>query len=574
MLNYFNTALLMLQIVLKKQDEAIKFGQLQVNDQGFYLDYLSETIKINPEDFNKLIKSLTKLTSSAKTIKTLEVDKQKANELLINQPHLLELINESNEELVNLAIVDEEYYYLPIKGLLDNTKLVKAFNFQSVGGAYFKGDKDNVVMVRLNGFGFENDKVMQDYLAVIEEQRQRDHRRINKILELFTFNPLAGPGMPIWLPNGQIVRQLIGDYVHSVQKKFGFSFVNTPVLGSVDLYKKSGHYAHYSKDMFPEMKLLDGDSMMLRPMTCPHHCLVYLNKPRQYDELPMRLSEDALLHRYEASGGLTGLERVRAMMLLDNHIFCRLDQIKSEILNSYNVIKEVINTFNLKFHRIDLSLHDPNDKEGFIDNPEMWKRSEKQLEDALIDLDLKYTKQVGEAAFYGPKIDFQVKTALNKIITVSTIQLDFSLPSPEKFDIKYKNKNNEYEQGVIIHLGIIGTYERFVATLLEQTKGALDLWLAPKQATIIPVNNSVHLEGCNKLAKILEGYDLRISVDSRDERLNKKIRDAQINKIPVQIIVGDNELKDLNQITYRLYGQEDSNQLGIDKFIDLFKKPY
>ncbi|QZX49284.1 threonine--tRNA ligase [Mycoplasma sp. E35C] len=574
MLNYFNTALLMLQVVLKKQDEAIKFGNIQVNDQGFYLDYLSQTIKINPEDFNKLIKSLTKLTSSAKPIKEHKVDKQQAIKLLINQPYSVELINECEEDLVCLAQIDDDYYYVANCGVLENTKQLKAFNFQSVGGAYFKGDKNNVVMVRLNGFGFDNDKTMADYLAVIEEQKQRDHRRINKILELFTFNPLAGAGMPIWLPNGQIVRQLIGDYVHSVQTKYGFTFVNTPVLGSVDLYKKSGHYAHYAKDMFTEIKLLDGDSMMLRPMTCPHHCLVYLNKTRNYDDLPMRLSEDALLHRYEASGGLTGLERVRAMMLLDNHIFCRLDQIKSEILNAYKVINEVISTFNLKFHRIDLSLHDPADKESFIDNKEMWSRSEKQLEDALIDLGLTYTKQVGEAAFYGPKIDFQVKTALNKIITVSTIQLDFSLPSPEKFDIKYKNKNNEFEQGVIIHLGIIGTYERFVATLLEQTKGALDLWLAPKQITIIPINNNVHLQACKQLANIFEQHNLRVSVDQRDERMNKKIREAQINKVPVQVIVGDNEANDLNQITYRLYGQSESNQLELSKFIELFKKPY
>ncbi|WP_027122344.1 threonine--tRNA ligase [[Mycoplasma] imitans] len=574
MLNYFNTALLMVQMILKKQDPQIQFGQMSVNDQGFFIDYLSQAININPEDFNKLVKSLTKLSSSAKLISVSTFDLKKANELLKDQPYLLELINEANSTTVNLAVVDDQYYYLPSGELMDNTKLVKAFNFQSVGGAYFKGDKDNVVMVRLNGFGFDNNQNMQDYLAIIEEQKQRDHRRINKILELFSFNPLSGAGMPMWLPNGQIVRQLIGDYVHSVQKKFGFMAVNTPVLGSVDLYKKSGHYSHYSKDMFPEITLLDGDKMMLRPMTCPHHCLVYLNKPRNYYDLPMRLSEDALLHRYEASGGLTGLERVRAMMLLDNHIFCRLDQIKNEILNSYQVIKEVISTFNLKFHRIDLSLHDPNDKQGFIDNQEMWARSEKQLEDALKDLGLEYTKQVGEAAFYGPKIDFQVKTALNKIITVSTIQLDFSLPSEEKFDIKYKTKDNTYEQGVIIHLGIIGTYERFVATLLEQTKGALDLWLAPKQAVIIPINNSVHLDGCNELLKKLLAADLRVSVDDRNERLNKKIRDNQVNKIPVQIIVGDNELNNPNTITYRLYGQEDSHQLELTKFIELFKKPY
>ncbi|AHB99486.1 threonyl-tRNA synthetase [Mycoplasmoides gallisepticum S6] len=573
MLNYFNTALLMVQMILKKQDPSIKFGQMSVNDQGFYLDYLSQTLNINPEDFNKLIKSLAKLCSSAQPISLKTVDLKIANQLLSDQPYLLELINEAKEKTVNLATVDNHHYYLPMAQLVDNTKLVKAFNFQSVGGAYFKGDKDNLVMVRLNGFGFENDKVMQDYLEIIEEQKQRDHRRINKILELFTFNQLAGPGMPIWLPNGQIVRQLIGDYVHSVQKKFGFMAVNTPILGNVDLYKKSGHYNHYAKDMFPELALLDGDKMMLRPMTCPHHCLVYLNKPRNYYDLPMRLSEDALLHRYEASGGLTGLERVRAMTLLDNHIFCRLDQIKTEILNAYQVIKEVIGTFNLKFHRIDLSLHDPNDKQSFIDNEQMWARSENQLEDALKDLGLEYTKQVGEAAFYGPKIDFQVKTALNKIITVSTIQLDFSLPSEEKFDIKYKTKDNTYEQGVIIHLGIIGTYERFVATLLEQTKGALDLWLAPKQAVIIPVNNSVHLEGCNQLLEKLLAKDLRVTVDSRDERLNKKIRHHQVNKIPVQIIVGDNELKNPDLITYRLYGQEDSNQLELTKFIELFKKP-
>ena len=344
-------------------------------------------------------------------------------------------------------------------------------------------------------------------------------------------------------------------------------FVSTPILGSVNLYKTSGHWFHYRENMYNPLKI-DNDQMVLRPMTCPHHMLVYKSKPRSYRDLPFPLAEKAILHRYEASGSLIGLERVRCMQLIDTHNIVRPDQIVSEIRHLYNIIMEVLHIFKIKIHRIDLSLHDPKNKQKYFDNPNLWKKAEKELERCMSNMHMKYVKKIGEAAFYGPKIDLQMQTALGHIITMSTIQLDFLLP--ERFNLEFIDHNGKKQRPILIHGGIIGTLERFMSILLESTKGVFPLWLAPIQVEIIPISNN-HLTYCQRIKQQMLDAKIRAHIDNSDERLAKKIRNAQIKKIPYQIIIGDDEVKS-NILSYRQYGKKEVNKININAFINLIIK--
>ncbi|MDE5651724.1 MAG: threonine--tRNA ligase, partial [Ureaplasma sp.] len=442
------------------------------------------------------------------------------------------------------------------------------FKLLNIGGSYWRGDSKNDQLYRIYGLSFDNENDLKEYLMILEDRKQRDHRKIGKDLKIFTFNPLAGQGLPIWLPNGTKIKYQIQKYINELQHKYGFEPVMTPVLGSVDLYKTSGHWDHYKDSMFPAMDI-DNEKLVLRPMTCPHHILVYQNDLHSYRELPIRLCEHSNLHRYESSGGLTGLERVREMILEDTHIFCRLDQIKDEVANCYQMIKDAHNGLGSKIWRVDLSLRDVNDKEKYHSDEKMWNFAETQLKQALVDNEIEYVEMVGEAAFYGPKIDFQIKTALGHIVTVSTIQLDFLLP--ERFQLEYRDKNGENSKPVMIHLGVIGTYERYLAILLEQTKGVLPFWLAPNQIIILPVNNEFHLKTATELYNKLNNLGFRVNLDDREERLSKRIREAQTSKVLYQIVIGDNEVKDPNLITYREYGKEESITVNYDEFIKLLK---
>lgn len=566
---FFSTASLMLKIYLKQLDPNINFGEMNISDEGFWIDFYSNKIDISSKDFNSINKKINKLIFNIGSYDLLNLSKEKAIAFLKNDYYSSELILKSHLNTfrfiefnnLNLKIWHEGY-------ILEKINELKAFSLLSISGAYWQGNENNVQMKRIYGCGFADENTLKNFIKELENRKERDHRKIGKNLELFTFNKLVGQGLPIWLPKGVILKKIIGDYVHNCQIKHGFNFVSTPILGSIDLYKISGHYNHYNQDMFPPI-VLENEEIILRPMTCPHHCLIYMNKKHSYRELPIRLSEDSILHRYESSGSLTGLERVRSMTLLDSHIFCRSDQIENEITIAYNIINEVINSMNLKFERVDLALHDPKNKDKFIDDPQMWEKSEKQLKDALKKLNINYIEQIGDAAFYGPKIDFQCRTILNKIITCSTIQLDFSLPN--KFNITYLDHNQHEQKCVIIHLGIIGTYERFVATLLEQTNGVLPFWLSPIQIQIIPVNPTIHEQTCEILSNKLKDNNLRCEIDARDERLSKRIRDAQTKKIPIQIVIGDKEKENLNLINYRIYGSDKVESIVLEDFINLLK---
>ncbi len=407
---------------------------------------------------------------------------------------------------------------------------------------------------------------LEKSLKEIEDRESRDHRKIAKELELFFIDEIIGKGLPIWLPNGLILKNKIKEFILEQENKYGYLQVETPVLGFVDLYKISGHYYHYKENMFPEMKIDEKEAFMLRPMACPHHVMVYKHKQHSYRDLPVRIAEQVKQYRFEHSGSLIGLERVRAMELTDAHIFLREDQLYEEINNVYEMIEETLNKFDIDIDYIELALHDKNDKEKYHGDNEMWLKSEKILEDFLKDKGVKFIKKEGEAAFYGPKIDIQIRTALNHIITMSTIQLDFFLPS--KFEISYINDKAEKVMPIMIHRGHIGTYERFISILLEQTKGNLPMWLTPKQAVIIPVSENNN-EYSKKVFNLLNEKGIRVSLDDSNERISNKIRIHQTSKVKVQLIVGDKE-QDENIVSYRYYGEEETNIMPLNQIEKIF----
>lgn len=535
-------------------------------DEGFYYDFLLEDgINLSINELPKIEKQMKKIISSAEAFTQFHLKKEEALEKCKNNIFKTEIINDLNLENYSF-FQNGDFVDLCSGPHVTNVNKVKFFKLLNVAGSYWRGDSNNQSLTRIYGIAFETEQELNDYLNLLEERKQRDHRKLGKDLKLFTFTNLTGQGLPIWLPNGTIIKKELEKYINKLQSKYEFNPVITPVLGSVDLYKTSGHWDHYKENMFPSMKI-DNEELVLRPMTCPHHIMVYKNDLHSYRQLPIRLCEHSNLHRYESSGGLSGLERVRDMILEDTHIFCTQEQIKSEVKRCYEMIVEAQKKLGFQIYRVDLSLNDPNNKEKYHGNLEMWHEAQIQLEEALIENKIEYEKMVGEAAFYGPKIDFQVKTVLGRIITISTIQLDFLLP--EKFELTYKSENGELERPVMIHLGLIGTYERFLAIILEQTRGVLPFWLSPIQITLIPVNDEKHLEYCKNLKDELVENGIRVYLDNRNERLSKKIRESQIMKIPYQIVIGDDEINNQNTITYREYGKEEVVTLSKQEF---FKK--
>ena len=525
-------------------------------ENGFYVDFKSEqAISIN--DFPKIEKNIKGVISSGDKVEILNTI-QNLNKY---QKYIIE-----NEKEVGFIKIGK-YEAISRFPLADKVNSIKAFKLINVGGSYWLNDAKNDQLTRISGICFENEKELKEWEAFVEEQKMRDHRKIGQDMEIFTFNNEIGQGLPIWLPNGQIIKNEIKKFLWDTFTAENFMFVDTPILGSKELYVRSGHWDHYKENNFPPITV-ENETFMLRPMTCPHHINIFNNKPHSYKELPICICEDSKLHRYESSGGLIGLERVRAMELFDCHIVTDYKNINSVIEKLDSILKKVHKKLELKIDRVDLSLHDPNDKEKYHNDQKMWKESENQLRSILKELKYNATEMVGEAAFYGPKIDYQIKTNLGKFITISTIQLDFLLP--ERFNMEYIDENGEKQRPVLIHFGVIGTYERFIATLLSQTKGILPLWLTPVQSVIIPINNKYHLEYSKKIFKTLKDNKIRVRLDDSNERLNKKIRESQTSKIPFQIIIGDKE-RDENLITFRRYGEENSTTVSIEEFISMFK---
>ncbi|HDD6746677.1 TPA: threonine--tRNA ligase [Staphylococcus aureus] len=541
----------------------VKFGVGPVIEGGFYYDFDIDQ-NISSDDFEQIEKTMKQIVNENMKIERKVVSRDEAKELFSNDEYKLELIDAIPED-ENVTLYSQGDFTDLCRGVhVPSTAKIKEFKLLSTAGAYWRGDSNNKMLQRIYGTAFFDKKELKAHLQMLEERKERDHRKIGKELELFTNSQLVGAGLPLWLPNGATIRREIERYIVDKEVSMGYDHVYTPVLANVDLYKTSGHWDHYQEDMFPPMQLDETESMVLRPMNCPHHMMIYANKPHSYRELPIRIAELGTMHRYEASGAVSGLQRVRGMTLNDSHIFVRPDQIKEEFKRVVNMIIDVYKDFGFEDYSFRLSYRDPEDKEKYFDDDDMWNKAENMLKEAADELGLSYEEAIGEAAFYGPKLDVQVKTAMGKEETLSTAQLDFLLP--ERFDLTYIGQDVEHHRPVVIHRGVVSTMERFVAFLTEETKGAFPTWLAPKQVQIIPVNVDLHYDYARQLQDELKSQGVRVSIDDRNEKMGYKIREAQMQKIPYQIVVGDKEVEN-NQVNVRQYGSQDQETVEKDEFI-------
>ncbi|HGZ9121110.1 TPA: threonine--tRNA ligase [Staphylococcus aureus] len=541
----------------------VKFGVGPVIEGGFYYDFDIDQ-NISSDDFEQIEKTMKQIVNENMKIERKVVSRDEAKELFSNDEYKLELIDAIPED-ENVTLYSQGDFTDLCRGVhVPSTAKIKEFKLLSTAGAYWRGDSNNKMLQRIYGTAFFDKKELKAHLQMLEERKERDHRKIGKELELFTNSQLVGAGLPLWLPNGATIRREIERYIVDKEVSMGYDHVYTQVLANVDLYKTSGHWDHYQEDMFPPMQLDETESMVLRPMNCPHHMMIYANKPHSYRELPIRIAELGTMHRYEASGAVSGLQRVRGMTLNDSHIFVRPDQIKEEFKRVVNMIIDVYKDFGFEDYSFRLSYRDPEDKEKYFDDDDMWNKAENMLKEAADELGLSYEEAIGEAAFYGPKLDVQVKTAMGKEETLSTAQLDFLLP--ERFDLTYIGQDGEHHRPVVIHRGVVSTMERFVAFLTEETKGAFPTWLAPKQVQIIPVNVDLHYDYARQLQDELKSQGVRVSIDDRNEKMGYKIREAQMQKIPYQIVVGDKEVEN-NQVNVRQYGSQDQETVEKDEFI-------
>lgn len=557
-----STAHLMAQ-ALKRLYGDVKFGVGPVIEGGFYYDFDTDA-KISSEDFPEIEKTMKQIVNENHKIERKVVSRDEAKAFFSDDPYKQELIDAIPED-ENVTLYTQGEFTDLCRGVhVPSTSKIKEFKLLSTAGAYWRGDSNNKMLQRIYGTAFFDKKDLKAHLKMLEERKERDHRKIGKELELFMNSQLVGAGLPLWLPNGATIRREIERYIVDKEVSLGYDHVYTPVMANVDLYKTSGHWDHYQDDMFPPMKLDETEEMVMRPMNCPHHMMIYKNKPHSYRELPIRLAELGTMHRYEASGAVSGLQRVRGMTLNDAHIFVRPDQIKEEFKRVVQLILDVYDDFGFENYKFRLSYRDPEDTEKYFDDDEMWDKAEAMLKEAVDEMGLPYEEAIGEAAFYGPKLDVQVKTAMGKEETLSTAQLDFLLP--ERFDLAYIGKDGEEHRPVVIHRGVVSTMERFVAFLTEETKGAFPTWLAPMQVEIIPVNVDLHYDYARQIQDELKSQGVRVEIDDRNEKMGYKIREAQMHKIPYQLVIGDKEIEN-NEVNVRQYGSKEQETVEKDEFI-------
>ncbi|EMC53285.1 threonine--tRNA ligase [Streptococcus mutans] len=531
---------------------------------GFYYDTDNEAGQISNEDLPRIEEEMKKIVKENFPSVREEVTKDEAREIFKNDPYKLELIEEHSEDAGGLTIYRQGEYVDLCRGPhVPSTGRIQVFHLLNVAGAYWRGDSNNAMMQRIYGTAWFDKKDLKTYLKRLEEAKERDHRKLGKELDLFMISQEVGQGLPFWLPDGATIRRIIERYITDKEVASGYQHVYTPPIASVDLYKTSGHWDHYREDMFPTMDMGDGESFVLRPMNCPHHIEVYKNHVHSYRELPIRIAELGMMHRYEKSGALSGLQRVREMTLNDGHTFVALDQVEDEFKRTLQLIIDVYEDFNLTDYSFRLSYRDPNDTHKYFDDDEMWEKSQTMLKAAMDDMGLDYYEAEGEAAFYGPKLDIQVKTALGNDETLSTIQLDFLLP--ERFELTYIGADGEEHRPVMIHRGIVSTMERFTAYLIETYKGAFPTWLAPHQVTVIPISNEAHIDYAWEVAKELRDHGIRADVDDRNEKMQYKIRQSQTKKVPYQLIVGDKEVES-GTVNVRRYGSKQTHTESIAEF--------
>lgn len=541
-----------------------KFWVGPVVEEGFYYDIDLGDQTISDDDLPKIEKEMKKICKDGKRIVRHEVSKEEALEEFKDDEYKLDLINGLEDGTIT-TYSQGDFTDLCRGPHVETVKLCKNFKLIKHSGAYWKGDKNNKVLQRIYGVCFPTKEELEAHLQLLEEAKERDHRKLGKELGIFMFADIVGKGLPMWLPNGFTVRRLLSDYIMNKELELGYEHVMTPSLGNVKLYKKSGHWAHYKDDMFPAMEL-DDEAYVLRPMNCPHHMVMYKSTLHSYRDLPVRIAEIANDFRFEASGALTGIERARAFTQNDSHIFCRPDQIAQEFKNVAHLILDVYKDFGFKDYSFRLSLRDKNNKEKYFGNDELWEKSENELREVLKEMDVEFYEAEGEAAFYGPKLDVQVKSALGHDVTLSTIQLDYQLP--ERFELTYVDENGDKVRPVVIHRAILGSLDRFVAFLLEETKGNLPLWLAPTQVQVIPVKLEYHDEYAKEVVAKLRKAHFRVNNDNRDEKLGYRIREAQLKKIPYQLVLGDNE-RDNGTVTYRKHGEKKQATVTFEEFVEL-----
>ncbi|WP_424461902.1 threonine--tRNA ligase [Priestia aryabhattai] len=564
-----STAHLMAQAIKRLyKDVKVQLGVGPVIENGFYYDIDMEE-SITPEDLGRIEKEMKKIVNSNIEIERKEVSREEAIQLFkeVGDELKLELIDAipAGEKV---TIYQQGEFFDLCRGVhVPSTGKIKEFKLLSVAGAYWRGDSDNQMLQRIYGTAFFTKADLDEHLRLLEEAKERDHRKLGKELNLFTNSQKVGQGLPLWLPKGATIRRIIERYIVDKEVSLGYQHVYTPVLGSVELYKTSGHWEHYQDDMFPAMEM-DNEDLVLRPMNCPHHMMVYKQGIHSYRELPIRIAELGTMHRYEMSGALSGLQRVRGMTLNDAHIFVRPDQIKEEFIRVVRLVEAVYKDFGFENYSFRLSYRDPEDTEKYFDDDAMWEKAQSMLKDAMDELDLDYYEAEGEAAFYGPKLDVQVKTALGKEETLSTVQLDFLLP--ERFDLTYVGEDGKQHRPVVIHRGVVSTMERFVAFLIEEYKGAFPTWLAPVQVQVIPVSPTVHLEYAKEVQEQLQLAGIRVELDSRDEKIGYKIREAQMQKIPYMLVVGDKEVED-KAVNVRKYGEQNSETVDFQAFLQNVK---
>ena len=543
-----------------------KFWVGPVIEEGFYYDIDLGEKTITQDDLPAIEKEMKKIAKDGKRIIREEISKKEALEKFKDDPYKIDLINRMDENETVISCYSQGDFTDLCRGPhLESVKELKYFKLLKVSGAYWKGDSKNKMLQRIYGICFDTEEELDAHLKELEEAKERDHRKIGKEQEIFMSHELVGSGMPMWLPNGAIIRKNLENYIYEKEQKLGYQHVYTPCVGTVDLYKTSGHWDHYKENMFPMMKV-DEEEFVLRPMNCPHHMLIYKNKMHSYRDLPIRIGEFATDFRYEASGAMKGLERVRCMCQNDAHLFVRPDQIGEEFKKVVSLILDVYKDFGLDNYKFRLSLRDKEDKEKYFDDDDMWNEAEKKLREVLDELGVEYFEAVGEAAFYGPKLDVEVKPAVGPEVTLSTCQLDFLLP--RRFELSYIDSNGEKQIPVVLHRAIFGTFDRFTAFLMEETKGAFPTWLAPTQAIIIPVNPELHSEYGEKIKELLLEQNIRVELDNRNEKLGYRLRETQTKKVPYTIILGDQE-KENNTISYRLFGTKETTTLPIEEFIEL-----
>ncbi len=544
-------------------DETIHLGIGPTIENGFYYDIDMER-RLTEEDLPEIEKMMNKIAGENLPIEREVVSRDEALAIYkeLNDPLKVELI-ESIPADQDLTIYRQGEFFDLCRGPhVPATAKLQVFKLMSIAGAYWRGDSKNKMLQRIYGTAWATKDQLKQHLHFLAEAKERDHRKLGKELGLFFTSQEVGQGLPMWLPKGAAIRRTVERYIVDKELELGYEHVYTPVLGSVDLYKTSGHWDHYQDDMFPKMEM-DNEELVLRPMNCPHHMMVYKNEPRSYRDLPLRVAELGGMHRYEMSGALTGLQRVRYMVLNDGHTFVRPDQMKDEFKAIVHLIQEVYADFGITDYKFRLSYRDPADKEKYFDNDAIWEMAQRELKETMDELELEYFEAEGEAAFYGPKLDVQVRTALGKDETLSTVQLDFLLP--ERFELTYKGNDGQDHRPVVLHRGVVSTMERFVAYLIEEYKGAFPTWLAPVQVKLIPVSK-VHEDYAREIKAILLKKGIRVETDFRDEKLGYRIREAQVNKVPVMLVLGDKEVES-REVNIRRYGSKDSSNASLDQFV-------